>query len=61
MRRIEINEEKKKPTEKKKVKRKRNLTTSDGKPLNINEAKLDFFLDDQWERNQFVLDVSLPK
>ncbi len=61
IRRIEKQEEAKKPTDTRKVKVPRKLTTADGKPLNINEGKLNFFLNDEWEKSQLVLELVVPK
>ncbi|XP_014643437.1 PREDICTED: protein tilB homolog [Ceratotherium simum simum] len=44
---------------KKKVKPPRTLITEDGKPLNVNEPKLDFSLKDDEKRNQIILDLAV--
>ncbi|KAG8515489.1 Protein tilB, partial [Galemys pyrenaicus] len=44
---------------KKKVKPSRTLITEDGKPLNVNEPKLDFSLKDDEHRNQITLDLAV--
>ncbi|ODM98810.1 Protein tilB [Orchesella cincta] len=61
VRRIEKQEAKKNPKETKKVKPPRKLTNAEGKPLNINEAKVSFSLHDECERSQLVLDLAVPK
>ncbi|XP_072007270.1 dynein axonemal assembly factor 11 isoform X2 [Engystomops pustulosus] len=48
-----------KSEEKKKVKPPRTLISRDGRPLNVNEPKLDFTLTDDEERNQLILDLGI--
>ncbi|CAL8121864.1 unnamed protein product [Orchesella dallaii] len=61
IRRIEKQDAKKNPKETKKVKPPRKLTNAEGKPFNINEAKVSFSLHDECERSQLVLDLAVPK
>lgn len=60
MKKVKEKEEKKyeDPT---KVKRERRLMTDDGKMLNVNEPKIDFFLNDNEEENQYELDLTIYK
>lgn len=60
IRRIEKQEEMKKPKDPRKVKPPRKLVSADGKPYNINEPKIEFLLTDNKE-NQLILDLAIPK
>ena len=62
VRQMEKQDEAKKPSvDKKEPKAPRKLETADGRPLNVNQPKISFSLHDENERNQFLLDLTIPK
>lgn len=59
--RVAENRKKDDKTQEKNLPQTRKLVTSDGRILNINEAKIGFVISDDDKNNQFVLDLAIQK